>query len=121
MKKIFAVMAGAVLSLSACMAPIAERKLVPMTRTQIQEVERAVAYKLKDPSSAQFREIRMIERTHQDGTVSTLVCGQVNGKNSFGGYVGFTTFNGVFNGNAFKPNGIGTPDNSWLYEATCNA
>lgn len=116
-----AILVTAALLLSACLAPVTSRKLLPMSRAQIQEVERAVAYKLKDPSSAQFRNIRMIERTHQDGTTTTLVCGQVNGKNSFGGYVGFTTFNGTFQGREFRPNGIGTPEDNWLYDANCNA
>lgn len=43
----------------------------------------AVGDQLKDPSSAQFKEVR---RT--DG----VVCGEVNAKNSFGAYEGFRRF-----------------------------
>lgn len=43
----------------------------------------AVAYQLRDPASAQFREVF----THQGN-----VCGQVNGKNGFGAYTGFKRF-----------------------------
>lgn len=40
----------------------------------------AVAEKLNDPGSAQFRN----ERSEKGG----WVCGEVNGKNAFGGYIG---------------------------------
>ena len=49
--------------------------------------KKAIADSLKDPSSAQFRNVRLVE--YLDGVV---VCGDVNGKNSYGGYVGFTNF-----------------------------
>lgn len=42
-----------------------------------------VAYQLRDPSSAQF---------HKVFTREGAVCGQVNGKNGFGAYVGFKRF-----------------------------
>ncbi|EIK93288.1 sporulation domain-containing protein [Pseudomonas sp. M47T1] len=47
----------------------------------IQDAHKAVAYQLMDPASAQFRE----DRELADGSV----CGQVNGKNSYGAYSGF--------------------------------
>lgn len=47
------------------------------------EAKRAVAEKLKDPSSAQFQNVR------ESGE---YVCGEVNGKNSFGAYSGFRRF-----------------------------
>lgn len=52
---------------------------------QIQAAKKAVADALKDPASAQFREVTFKESTR-------AVCGEVNGKNSYGGYVGFTPF-----------------------------
>jgi hypothetical protein len=42
---------------------------------------------LKDPSSAQFRNVRLV--TFGSGKV---ICGEVNAKNSYGGYVGFKRF-----------------------------
>lgn len=45
--------------------------------------KKLVADQLRDPSSAQFRNV-----FRHDGTV----CGQVNGKNGFGAYVGFRRF-----------------------------
>lgn len=46
-------------------------------------MEEAVANHLRDPSSAQFRNIR--------GTGESY-CGEVNGKNGFGAYAGFRRF-----------------------------
>lgn len=45
----------------------------------------AVAAELKDPDSAKFRRLA----SYPD---RGLVCGQVNGKNSYGAYSGFTDF-----------------------------
>jgi hypothetical protein len=42
---------------------------------------------LKDPDSAQFRNVRLL-----DFNPGRLVCGEVNAKNGFGAYVGFTPF-----------------------------
>lgn len=45
----------------------------------------AVRSALKDPASAQFKDIRIAD-------VTGSVCGQVNAKNSYGGYTGFKLF-----------------------------
>lgn len=45
---------------------------------------RTVASSMKDPSSAQFRGVKRGDRGH--------VCGEVNGKNEYGAYVGFVGF-----------------------------
>lgn len=50
---------------------------------QISEIEAVVVASLKDPESAQFRDIYI---------GMTYACGQVNAKNSFGGYSGFVDF-----------------------------
>lgn len=47
-----------------------------------------VAHHMRDPSSAQFREVRALKQ--KDGSVA--VCGEVNGKNAYGGYAGFQKF-----------------------------
>ena len=47
----------------------------------------AVTSSLKDPDSAKFRNTRLV--AYLQGAV---VCGEVNGKNSYGGYAGFTRF-----------------------------
>jgi len=45
---------------------------------------------LKDPDSAQFQNIRGYTFSGPGG--GYVVCGQVNGRNSFGGYTGFQPF-----------------------------
>jgi len=50
----------------------------------VQDAHKAVAYQLMDPGSATFRE----DRELADGSV----CGQVNGKNSYGAYSGFGNY-----------------------------
>lgn len=50
----------------------------------IAEAQKDVAAKMKDPSSAQFSDVRISE--------TGAVCGKVNGKNSFGAYSGATSF-----------------------------
>lgn len=62
-----------------------------------------VSATLKDPSSAQFRDDRVVRLP--DG--SARYCGEVNARNAFGGYVGFRPFIADDNGVAFLP-----PDDS---------
>lgn len=58
-----------------------------------QSVEKAkalVAAKMKDPGSVQFLDV---VHAPPHGTVTgDIVCGRVNAKNSFGGYVGYRRF-----------------------------
>lgn len=49
---------------------------------------RAVAGKLREPSSAQFRNVRRI--MHENGT--TMFCGEVSGRNAYGGVSDFKRF-----------------------------
>lgn len=51
--------------------------------------EEALKLKLKDPESAQFRNM-YIKKTESEGLYA--VCGELNAKNSMGGYVGFKPF-----------------------------
>ena len=46
--------------------------------------EQRVADELKDPSSAQFRKVKHFPNGNS--------CGEVNAKNSYGGYVGFKSY-----------------------------
>lgn len=55
------------------------------------DAQLAIAKKFRDPSSVQFGELRLLERA--DGRV--VVCGNVNAKNGYGGYVGFHPFMAV--------------------------
>lgn len=52
-----------------------------MADNRANDAQRIVRAALKDPDSAKFSNVRVKEGT-------AFVCGQVNAKNSFGGYVG---------------------------------
>lgn len=54
----------------------------------------AAADLLIDPSSAQFRrvELRKVQGAKDDAVVRQVICGEINGKNRGGAYVGFTRF-----------------------------
>ncbi len=60
--------------------------------------EAAISHDLLDPAAAQFREVRVVRRKKGETAVlqavnpRVFVCGEVNGKNGFGAYVGFTRF-----------------------------
>lgn len=54
-------------------------------KSDIDQAREAVAEQLKDPGSAKFQNERVV------GSDNT-VCGEVNSKNSVGGYVGFSSY-----------------------------
>lgn len=56
----------------------------------IEKIKSGVAKEMRDPSSVQIRNVYSI--TQAD---SEIFCGEVNGKNAFGAYVGFTPFYGL--------------------------
>lgn len=63
----------ALLAMSACGGDRAIQK----------EAQDAVSHDLRDPSSAQFRDVKVY---------SKAVCGEINGKNGVGAYAGFARF-----------------------------
>ena len=64
---------------------------IELSEAQIEAVQSVVRDGLKDPDSARFGTIAagVIDET------GFMVCGYVNARNSFGGYVGMTVFSGV--------------------------
>ncbi|NQE62960.1 hypothetical protein [Caulobacter sp. RHG1] len=71
---------------------------------RIEKVKNLAANQLRDPASAQFRNVR------QGGA---FVCGEINGKNGFGGYSGFTRFIGTDNSAVIDPKGDAFFDKRW--------
>ena len=57
------------------------------------EALRIISDRLKDPGSSQFRRLGYISGKNAD---SRVVCGQVNAKNPFGGYIGYQYFSVVW-------------------------
>ena len=72
--------------------PPGARTTVTLTLQQQQAVRVGVANGMKDPESARFGD-RMVAAKQPNGLIT--VCGYVNGKNSFGGYVGMSPFVGM--------------------------
>ena len=58
----------------------------------IETAKNFVLQMLKDPSSAQFRNIKTSTSYAIPGREVALVCGEYNAKNEMGGYVGFKSF-----------------------------
>lgn len=57
---------------------------------EIEAAKQSIVASMKDPESAQFRNLVVIEKQGK-----RVVCGEVNAKNAFGGYVGFRQFYSV--------------------------
>lgn len=60
----------------------------------IEQAKRDVAYDLRDPAAAQFREVKYyFKKPKKEGASGMhVVCGEVNGKNAYGAYTGFKRF-----------------------------
>lgn len=63
-----------------------ERKLAANNEARIAQAELAMKERLKDPESVQWRDV------YVSRFAEAAVCGQVNARNSFGGYTGFKQF-----------------------------
>ncbi|MBI1627017.1 hypothetical protein [Comamonas suwonensis] len=67
-----------------------EKSLLRKTSAEVIEgTKRRIAHDLRDPESARFREVALIVYEGR-----SVVCGEVNSKNGYGGYVGFQPFIG---------------------------
>ena len=81
-----------------------------LTKKQITAIQDAVREELKDPESAKFRKLK--------ATDGNSFCGQVNAKNSYGGYTGFRTFTGVMMNKPYIF-GFGTEEESLATAQVC--
>lgn len=78
--------AGVALALCLPIAAQGQANKGGQQAVMIAAAKKAAAYDLKDPASAQYRNVRVSD------VLPTYVCGEINAKNSYGGYVGFTPF-----------------------------
>lgn len=76
-----------------------------------QRGKEVVLANLKDPGSAEFRNVRPTA----DGL---YLCGEVNAKNSYGGYVGFKKFYTLWQMNVASIEGVGNYLDS-IYQDRC--
>lgn len=88
---------------------------IDMTKAEIKELANEVrifiAKSLKDSDSAKFSDMRIFKAIHSDGEF-TFICGKVNAKNSYGGYVGFQDYIAYRRESKIIEGGIG--DNGFL-------
>ena len=89
MRRLPFVMALCWLTLPPSPAAVRHPKAPPVNGNLFSRAQQSVIRSLKDPESARFRAMREVK--YLDG-FGTKVCGEVNAKNSFGGYVGFRRF-----------------------------
>jgi len=85
-------------------------EVIALSAQQQQQVRVGTARRLKDPEAARFGKLNATRAS--DGSIT--VCGYVNGKNSYGGYTGYSPFMGMFlappNGNTYELVKIGSRD-----------
>lgn len=73
----------------------------------LKELAAAISDNLADPGSGQLRGLRMFKPVGAD---YEAVCGEINAKNSYGGYVGFAPFQYMPPYKRLIMNGAGCPD-----------
>jgi len=70
-----------------------------LSATQLKKLKAAVSEDFKDPGSAQFRKIELMDGRNAKQPGEGIYCGEVNAKNSYGAYTGFMPFVGAVVGN----------------------
>ncbi|WP_019933859.1 hypothetical protein [Oceanimonas smirnovii] len=71
------------------------REKVNVSQEDIEQARNAVLLSLKDPESAKFTNWYGTREPGEDS--ASAICGEVNARNSYGGYSGFTHFAVVSN------------------------
>lgn len=74
-------------SISLCAQPATDQTAASVNSALLDEAKEAIAKNLTDPWSLQMRSLS--QRTVEG---KTMICGEANAKNSFGGYTGFKPF-----------------------------
>lgn len=90
----------------------AESAKVAVDTAALQAGVQRVRAMLKDPDGAQFRGVTT---GYDEKRREPAVCGFVNGRNGFGGYVGFVPFYSTASATEFD-----TPRSSFLFRRTFN-
>lgn len=80
--------------------------------------KKLVANSMKDPSSVQFRNLRRKNDRFND---HNIVCGEVNAKNSYGGYVGFVPFEVFTDADKQRVVRVHTDQTGTLFQLDTNA
>ena len=107
--RFLAIPAAALMAACVQMTPITDAKPVALSAAQVEQIKQSVTSDFFDPGSAQFRAIRAVDVTLQDDSKARRVCGEVNGKNRMGGYVGFNMFGGTMQNGRFAQEDFFSP------------
>lgn len=97
----------------------ADEYLTPPTLEELQaskNIMGLVSRQLKDPDAVKFRSIYFVKSPK--GAI--VVCGEYNGKNSYGGYTGFKRFYGVDHILDTEESSSGRDAFFYLYVILCN-
>lgn len=66
----------------------------------VEKAKASVTNNFKDPESAKFRKMYISKFVNNEGESAYSLCGEVNAKNSMGGYVGYKNFVALENSSA---------------------
>ena len=58
----------------------------------VRKAAQSVASTAREPSSVSFRHVFIQKRVTEDGREPITLCGEVNGRNGYGGFTGFQAF-----------------------------
>lgn len=108
----------AVLLVAACEVTEVKVQKVLADEAMIQTTRDVIAESLRDPMSAQYRNFA----AYAVGDGQTLLCGELNAKNGFGGYNGFGSFFAVFDSTGGLKRYVVDAQQGWPNAAnTCGA
>lgn len=109
---------SAVVLLAGCEVKEVQVQPVAPSGAMIAKLKSTIDSGLRDPSSAQYRGFV----AYAIGEGDTLLCGELNAKNGFGGYVGFNTISAVFDANGTLETYRVDSSGEWPAAATdCNS
>lgn len=96
MRRIGFLVAGTVLLAIGSLASAQSPALTPEQRAegeaQIKWAAQEIANTARDPSSVAFRRVFLVKRNLRDGRQPIELCGEINGKNGYGGFTGYQAF-----------------------------
>lgn len=105
----------AVLAIAACAASAQ----VPTKPAEVARLvaagKAAIAENLKDPGSAQFRNLYL--SSDKTGVLPVL-CGELNAKNSYGAYIGYRRFYAVMIGEVKAMSGIAKEEDDLVFHGS---
>ena len=95
--RLFHLAAGIAVALTAASSAYAQSlAFTPEQRAEgealVRKAGQIIASTSRDPTSVSFRNVVIQKRVTEDGREPITVCGEVNGRNGYGGFTGFQAF-----------------------------